>query len=317
MRQAVNGKASSIMLLFCFVMGLQQVAIKAVAGDISPMLQIALRSGVAALLVWLLSRVIKRERWLPGVALRSGSVIGLLFAAEYLLVAEGLLWTSASHMAVFLYTAPIFAAIGLHMRLPEERLTRAQWYGIGLTFLGIAVTFLVPGLTANDGAMAPGWLLGDLLGLCAGLVWGMTTVAIRVSRLSEAPPTQTLFYQLVYAFIVLLGIAAITDQLQFHGTALVWASMGFQTFIVCFAAMLTWFWLLRHYLAAKLGVLLFMTPLFGVALGVMLLDEPLSPAFVIGSVLVLVGLLVINGQTWLAPLRGRYSRIPTSQKTRC
>lgn len=302
MRQAVNGKAFSIMVVFCFIMGLQQVAIKAVAADISPVLQIALRSGVAALLVWLFSRVIRRERWLTGVGLRAGLVIGVLFAAEYFLMAEGLLWTSASHMAVFLYTAPIFAAIGLHLRLPEERLNRLQWGGITLAFLGIAVTFLLPSLTAGRNAMAPGWLLGDLLGLCAGLSWGMTTVAIRVSRLSEAPPTQTLFYQLAYAFVLLLGLAAITDQLQFRGTTLAWASMGFQTFIVCFAAMLTWFFLLRHFLAAKLGVLLFMTPLFGVALGVVLLDEPLSPAFVIGSMLVLVGLLVVNSQAWLPAL---------------
>ena len=45
-----------------------------------------------------------------------------LFSLEYLSVGEGLRYTSASHSVVFLYTAPIFAAIGLHWKLPEERL---------------------------------------------------------------------------------------------------------------------------------------------------------------------------------------------------
>src|SRR5699024_1369718 len=176
--------------------------------------------------------------------------------------------------------------------LPEERLLPLQWGGIALAFLGIVITFLVPGLTSGN-ALASSWLLGDLFGLCAGFVWGMTTVAIRVSRLSEAPPTQTLFYQLVYACFVLLAVAIATGQTRFHGTPLVWASLGFQTFIVSFAAILTWFWLLRRYLAAKLGILLFMTPLFGAAMGVLLLGERLTPAFVIGSVLVFAGLLVV------------------------
>lgn len=298
MRRAVDGRATVIMLVFCLVMGLQQVAIKAVVKDISPLLQISIRSGAAALLVWLFSRVAARERWLPGVALRSGTVVGILFAAEYFFMAEGLLWTSASHMAVFLYTAPIFAAVGLHIYLPEERLSRLQWAGIGLAFLGIAITFLVPSLAGGE-VMASGWLFGDLLGLCAGLAWGMTTVAIRVSRLSEAPPTQTLFYQLAYACVLLLVIGEVTGQTVFHGTPLAWTSLIFQTLIVSFAATLTWFWLLRRYFAARLGVLLFMTPLFGVAMGVILLGDRLSGAFLIGAVLVLAGLMVVNSQVWL------------------
>lgn len=40
--------------------------------------------------------------------------MGGLFGLEFLLVGEGMRHTSASHMVVFLYTAPIFAALGLH-----------------------------------------------------------------------------------------------------------------------------------------------------------------------------------------------------------
>lgn len=303
MRKAVDGRAAAIMVLFCIVMGIQQVAIKAVAADIPPVLQIALRSAVAAPLIWLFHHGMDHERWLPGIGLRSGLIAGVLFAAEYLLMAEGLRWTSAAHMAVFLYTSPIFAAIGLHVRLPEERLNRVQWSGIVLAFCGIAITFLLPTF-GNEAASAdaPNWLLGDLLGLAAGLAWGMTTVTIRVTRLSEAPATQTLFWQLTYAAVFLLIASTFMGQIQFHGTALAWTSMAFQTLVMCVAAMLAWFWLLRTYLAAKLGVLLFMTPLFGVAFGVILLQEPLSPAFLIGSVLVLAGLLVVNSEVWLPAL---------------
>ena len=42
-------------------------------------------------------------------------------------------------MAVFLYTAPIFSALGLHLLLPSERLRRLQWLGIALCFGGVVM----------------------------------------------------------------------------------------------------------------------------------------------------------------------------------
>ena len=59
-----------------------------------------------------------------------------------------------------------------------------------------------------------------------------------------------------------------------------------------FASYLVWNWLLRRYLASRLGVFLFMTPIFGVVLSVLLLDETVGLPFVGGSLLVLVGLLL-------------------------
>ncbi|TSC32900.1 DMT family transporter [Corallococcus sp. Z5C101001] len=297
MRRPVDAPASAAMVVICLFWGLQQVAIKAVANDVSPILQAALRSGVAAVLVWLFSRFVAQDKWLSGVARGPGLVVGALFCVEFLLIAEGLRWTTASHMVMFLYTAPMFAALGLHLRIPEERLTRTQWMGIGLAFAGIVVTFFGP---MNAGASASrGQLVGDLMGVCGGAAWGLTTVAIRVSRLSEAPAAQTLFYQLLGAFLVLLPLAAMTGQLHFHGTALGWASLGYQAIIVSFISYLVWFWMLTRYQAAQLGALSFMTPLFGVAMGALLLDEHLAPSFLAGAALVLTGLLVVNSHARL------------------
>lgn len=282
------------MLLLCLIWGGQQVAIKLVAVDMAPVMQVAVRSGLAALLVWLFSRLFARDRWLPGIGLRSGLVAGALFAAEFLLVAEGLRWTTASHMALFLYTSPLFAAVGLHLTLREERLTRWQWLGMCLAFGGIAITFIAP-QTVGDPAL-PNRLWGDFLGLCAGAAWGMTTVVVRTTRLNNAPATQTLFCQLVTAFCLLLPFAILSGQSTFHGSRLVWISLGFQTIIVSFASYLIWFWLLRRYLAARLGVLTFMTPLFGLVLGVLLLHEHIDASFLAGGALALAGLVIVNAK---------------------
>jgi drug/metabolite transporter (DMT)-like permease len=230
-------------------------------------------------------------------------LVGGLFGLEFLLVAEGLRHTSASHMAVFLYTAPMFAALGLQVRLPAERLGPLQWLGIALAFGGIAFAFLGRSQAASS---VPGNVLwGDFLGLLAGMSWAATTVVVRCSKLAKAPATQTLLYQLISAFVLLLAGAVASGQATFNPTPTVWASLAFHTLVVSFASFLAWFWLLRNYLASPLGVFSFLTPLFGIVFGAWLLNEPMEPSFLVGAIPVLLGIVLVSGGGWIAQRLGR------------
>lgn len=302
-RRAPDTRAIGLMVVLCMIWGMQQVVLKAAAGDVSPLLQIALRSGIAVALLGLLMRWRGEGLDLAG-QWRPGLLVGGLFALEFLLVGEGLRFTTAAHMVVFLYTAPIFVALGLHWKLPAERLAAGQWLGVGLAFGGIALTFLGREPSTPGGAAAE-MLWGDALALLAGLAWAATTVAVRLSRLAQAPATQTLFYQLAGGFLLLLPTALLLGQGGFRPTPLAWGSLLFQGLVVSFASYLAWYWLLRHYLAAQLGVFAFMAPLFGVAFGVWLLDEPLEPGFLAGALLVCAGLVLVSGQGWLKAALGR------------
>ncbi len=305
-RQALDARASSLMLLLCLLWGLQQVVLKATAHDIAPIMQIGIRSGVAALLVGLLMWWRKERMSVTDGTLRAGLLVGVLFALEFLLVGEGLRHTSASHAVVFLYTAPIFAALGLHLKLPAEQLNVVQWLGIGLAFAGIVLTFFGRSQAVGVGVSAD-MLWGDALSLLAGISWAATTVVVRCSSLASASPSQTLLYQLVGAFVLLMLAALGLGQSGIHFTPTVWASLVFQSVIVSFASFLAWFWLLRHYLASRLGVFSFLTPLFGMGFGVWLLGEPLEASFVLGAVLVLAGVVLVS-------LRGGL-RWPSARKT--
>jgi len=285
------------MLALCVCWGFQQIAIKLVAGDIAPIMQIGLRSTFAALvLAVVVGRAEGGRAFRDGTAL-PGLIVGLLFAGEFLFVAQGLLYTTASHMSVFLYTAPIFAALGLHWLLPEERMQPLQWLGVAVAFGGIGVAFLGGGSDAASGSAAAGtnMLLGDAMGLAAGLLWGATTVAIRKTSLSEAAPSKTLFYQMAVASVVLLAYAALTGQHGIRYTQAAVLSVVFQAVVVALSSYLAWFWLLRRYLASRLSILSFMTPLFGVSFGVLILDEPLDRHFVLGAVMVLAGITLVSG----------------------
>lgn len=311
LRLPLDTLATASMLALCVCWGFQQIAIKLVAHDIAPIMQIGLRSTFAALV---LAVVVGRAE--GGRAFRDGTVlpgllVGLLFAGEFLFVAQGLMHTTASHMSVFLYTAPIFAALGLHWLLPEERMKPLQWLGVAIAFGGIAVAFLGKGLPGLDAGLGPAlgdspvigpgasgatdMLVGDAMGLAAGLLWGATTVAIRKTSLSEAAPSKTLFYQMAAASIGLLAYAVLTGQHGIRYTQAAVLSVAFQSVVVALSSYLVWFWLLRRYLASRLSILSFMTPLFGVSFGVLILDEPLDGGFVVGAALVLTGITLVSG----------------------
>ncbi|ANC02417.1 membrane protein [Pseudomonas putida] len=295
-RKNTDAFALQVMLGLCLIWGSQQVMIKWAAVDIAPVMQAAFRSGIAALLVGLL--MCWRGGWAQlGSTWRAGLLAGALFGLEFLFIAEGLKLTSAAHMSVFLYTAPVFTALGLHFILPSERLRLLQWLGIALAFAGIALAF-AGGLSLDqlDGRV----LLGDAMAVLAGLMWGATTVVVRASRLSEAPATLTLFYQLMVGFVGLLLMALFSGQIgAVSFTPLALGSVLFQGLVVSFFSYLTWFWLLRQYLASNLAVFSFITPLFGVTFGVLLLDEPLSVNFVVGAVMVLGGVVLVSAEPWV------------------
>lgn len=294
-RRPVDAVAFAWMLLLCATWALQQILVKAVAADIAPVFQIGLRSAVSAVLVAALMAYRRtplqwREHWRPGLA------VGLLFGTEYWCVGEALRLTSAAHTVVFLYTAPLWAAIGLHWRLPGERMRAVQWLGIVLAFVGVARAFL------GEGSAAPGvstWQ-GDLLALAGGIGWGLTTVVLRGSSLNRAPASETLLYQLLGAAVLLITVAALTGQTGVVPSARAIGSLAFQAVLVSFASFLVWFWLLGRYVAATLGVFTFMTPVIGVGLGAWLLNEPLEPRFVQGALLVLAGVLLVSAHGLLS-----------------
>jgi drug/metabolite transporter (DMT)-like permease len=293
-RQPIDLQASGLMVLLCMIWGIQQVVLKLAADDISPLMQIALRCGLSALFILPFLRAIPVKVLISSKYLLPGLWLSVLFAAEFLLVAEALKYTSASHTVVLLYTAPIFVALGLHWKFPSERLSRLQWGGIFLAFMGIVVAFI----GRNQATATSSMLWGDSLALLAGIMWALTTISLRLSSLAEAPANQTLIYQLVGAFFLLMPLAYFTGQDQIHWTAMAIGSMVFHVFVMSLFSLVLWFWLLKNYLANHLGVFSFLTPIFGMVFGVWLLNEKIELNFIYGAVLVMLGVVCVSLKAW-------------------
>ena len=277
------------MLLLAALWGFQQAAIKVVAGDISLVMQAAIRSAGATVLVlaWASYRGI--PLFSRDGTLRAGIAAGLLFGAEFAFIYGGLAHTNVSRMTVFVYLAPPLTALGLHLFVPGERLAPLQWLGVLAAFAGLVLAFS-DGLSSERST----WL-GDLCGLLAAVLWAATTVLIRTTRLAAAAPAKTLFYQLAVSAAFLLPASMLMGEAGVVAvTPLAVASLVYQTVAVAFASYLAWFWLLSRYLAARLSVMSFLTPLFGVLSGVLFLSESLSARFLLAALLVAGGIVLVN-----------------------
>jgi drug/metabolite transporter (DMT)-like permease len=188
------------------------------------------------------------------------------------------------------YLTPPLTALGLHFLVRGERLVPGQWAGVVLAFAGLVLAFS-EGFAAGEGAT----FIGDLCGVIAALLWAATTVLIRATRLARATATKTLFYQLAVSAAVLPAASlALGEKGVVALTPLALASLAYQGAIVAFASYLAWFWLLTRYYAARLAVLSFLAPMFGVVFGVLLLGEPLRPLFALAALLVGAGIALVN-----------------------
>jgi drug/metabolite transporter (DMT)-like permease len=255
-----------------------------------------LRSAIAAVLVWGWARSRGTPLFRDDGTLGAGLLAGVLFAGEFVCIFLGLTLTSASRMAVFLYTAPCFTALGLHWFADGERMRRTQWLGILVAFAGMALAFADGFLHdhAAQGSTLQG-VAGDALGVLAGILWAATTVVVRATRLAQSSASKTLFYQLMVSAVVLLALALGLGQARVETvTPLAVMSVAYQAVIVAFVSYLVWFWLLTRYVASRLSVFSFLTPLFGVTFGVLLLGESFSLRFLMAAALVLVGIALVN-----------------------
>ena len=291
-RLQLDSVAVVALLACCAIWGLGQVATKATLVDVPPLMQAAIRSCGAAVLVavwahWRRIRLFDRDG-----TLAAGLWAGLLFAVEFALIFTGLKFTTASRMVVFVYLAPFVVALGMPLIARNERLDLLQCVGLVAAFGGVAWAFAEGFQQPSVGELQ--WV-GDALGVAGAVFWGATTLLIRATRLSQAAAEKTLLYQLAASGVALALASWLTGEAwPTRLTAIPAMALSFQVVVVCFASYLLWFWLIRHYPATQLSAFTLLTPVFGLLAGVALMGDPLTVRLIVALVAVSAGIAMVH-----------------------
>ncbi len=286
----LDALATTLIVGLCLTWGFNQVAIKIAMHDIPPLTQSAVRSVVAALLVGLYARLrgialFKRDgTLLPGIA------AGALFALEFLMIYLALIWTTATRAVMFMYLAPFLVVIGSRWFIPADHFYPSQWLGLLMSFVGIVLAFGLPTPAAD-----PRQMLGDLMVVGGALAWAATTLVIKTSALNRVSAEKTMLYQLVVsAPLLAAGAIVFGEHIDTMPSALAIGAVAYQAIWVVSVTYVIWFALIVRYSASRLSAFTFLTPLFGVAAGHLVLAEPLTAPFALAVAFVALGLVLVN-----------------------
>ncbi len=290
-KDRLDGAGTAALAGVALLLAFNQIIIKVTNEGLQPVFFAGARSALAVIFVaaWM------RWRGQPlGIApgtMGAGLLAGCIFAAEFLCLFLALDLTAVSRAAVIFYSMPVWMAIMAHFGLPGERITPLRGLGLILAFSGTAVALLDrgPGGTAN--------LWGDLLALGAALGWAGAAFMTRVSALRRVTPEMQLLWMVAVSGPILLIAAPLFGPLirDLQAIHLFW--LLFQASVVVAGGFITWLWLLSVYPAATVASFSFLTPVFGLLLGWLLLDEPLTPSILTAGALVAGGIVLINRRT--------------------
>ncbi len=288
-KDRIDAFGATLLICFSVLLGLNQVLIKLVNAGLSPVFQAGLRSVVAFVPVLLFALLTRKRLSITDGSLIPGMFCGLFFAVEFLLLFLALDYTTVARASVFFYTMPFWVALAAHFLIPGERLTAIRIAGLTLAFAGIAWALLTDDHPASELAF-----YGDIACIVAAILWAGIVLLASTTGLAKSSPIMQLLYQLAVSGIILVPVSFLFGDIVRDLTPGLSAIFAFQAIVVVGFAFVVWFWVLSVYPASDMASFGFLTPLFGVIFGWLILDEQISTALAGALLMVSVGIVMIN-----------------------
>jgi drug/metabolite transporter (DMT)-like permease len=219
--------------------------------------------------------------------------LGFIGIALYnLFFMYGLKYTTASHSALFISLSPLFAVL-LQARMGKERLTPAIALGIFLASTGVYL--VISGRHGGFSFTASG-LTGDLLTLCASVLWALYT--LKAKPLLEKYSAITITAYSMAAGSVLLLPIGLHELLRQSWTAVSpqsWAAFGFSAIVSAGIAFSLWYQGVRRIGVTRTIAYHYLVPFVAVVFAVLFLGERITLLQVAGGIAIIGGVAVVQG----------------------
>ncbi len=207
----------------------------------------------------------------------------VVFAQQY--VASGL-------TAVLIATTPFWSAL-LERLLPNgERFTARSLAGLTIGFSGIVI--LVWPEMSQGGAGGRAFIGGVIAIQLACIGWVIGTSYAKRHELGDNPfPSAAL--QMVFSGIMLLTAATLHgDWAQLSFTPRTLGALAYLSVAGSLVAYSAYIYAIQHLRLSLVSIYAYINPIIAVALGTVLLGEPLSPRIMLAALLVLAGTWIVS-----------------------
>ena len=272
----------------CILFGGNTVAIKFALTGMGPFTAAGIRFAIAAVIIYFWATFKHIPMKLKPGQLRQVCILGSIFVVQLSCFYQGLARTTASHGVLIGNMLPFFVLILAHIFIPGDRITPKKGIGITLGFIGVLFLLL------DDQNLTKGLKIGDFIVLFAVMLWSSSAVFVK-RIIADYDPVQITFYPMaigtpfffIAAFFLDGPMAAKLDNTVF-------AALFYQSFVTASFGFIAWNTLLQRFGATRLHSFVFIMPVAGVVLSVLLLKETITPYLALSIGCIVTGVVIVN-----------------------
>ena len=279
--------------------GANAVILKYLTGAMPLAILNASRLVIATLCFLLIIGITRRNQGIPKLPPRvwlEVFIVGAIGTSFYqYLFASGIKLSSASLTALVSSTNPVWIGLigavqySFSAGRVGERLNRWQLIGIPVTIIGVALLSWQSIAVAN---VAP---LGVALLLIANFAWSVYTITSK-SLFKHLTPLEFTAYSFALGSLPYLLLSAGAwsqpDVAQISASAWFWVVVS--ALVAQVIGFIGWFSGAQRLGAAKVSVLLNITPIVGLGLAALILGETLTPLKILAAAVILAGVYLAN-----------------------
>ena len=282
------------LILVALIWGVNFPVIKHALTEFLPLSFTVVRFAIASAALFCVM-ALRRERFavsrsdLPAIA-----ALGLAGITFYnLLFMQGLQLTTASHSALFISMSPLFAA-AIQVIRSRERLRSTLVLGLLLASAG---AYCIIRSSHGEVRFDSETVTGDLLTICASVLWAFYTV-LASPLLERYPPVTITAWSIAAGTVLLLPASAGELSRQHWGmiSAGSWAALGFAALFGAAAAYVLWYEGVKRIGATSTIAYHYLVPFIAVLVSALFLGDAVTPLTVAGGAAILGGVALVQRQ---------------------
>jgi drug/metabolite transporter (DMT)-like permease len=221
-------------------------------------------------------------------------VLGLFGVLAYNLFFMGALAKLPASRAALIIALNPAITIALSAVVLHERLGARRWLGVAVALLGVAIV-VSRGELANLSGGGVG--LGELFMFAAVTSWALYTILGR-KVLGGLTPLAATNYAALWGTLM-LGLIAAPDFDTLHPTQFNWRMIASLLYlgILGTAVAFVWYYMsVKKVGASTTSIFNNLVPVFGVAISVLILGEPLLMSMLVGGAVTIAGVLMVSAR---------------------
>jgi len=290
--------------IICIIWSTTWLAIRIGLNSIPPISGVVLRFVLGCSVLFVLMRARGERLSLDRKSVWLYVVLGIFsYCIPFVLLYRGELVVPTGLSSILFAAYPFVVAMASQWLLPDERMNVYKVTGIALGFAGLLIIFWSDLHAGSSDVLAMGGIL------LSAILQGVVLVIVKKYG-RDIRPIGLSFGGMFVGVLILAVMAPVFEDvgsIKFDA-----AGIGSIIYLGIFGnvvAFVVYYWMLKRVEAVYLSLNSFITPIFAVILGVLILHEEFSSRIFFGAALVLVGILVTNGKDIQDVLARRLEKI--------